>query len=58
VRDGQRLKITDLGEQARVTIGSHAPEIRALIHQGIDDADYATTIRVLQRLIRNTRPRS
>jgi hypothetical protein len=58
VRVGQRLKITDLGEQARVTIGSHAPEIRALIHQGIDDADHATTIKVLQRLIRNTRPRS
>ena len=47
---------SDLGEQARVTIGSHAPEIRALIHQGIDDADHATTIKVLQRLIRNTRP--
>lgn len=54
-RDDQRLTITDLGEQARLTIGRDAPRIRALIHKGIDDADYVTAIQVLQQLIRNTR---
>lgn len=31
----------------------HAPAIRAAIHEGVDDADYATTVAVLQRMIRN-----
>ncbi|WP_305782784.1 MarR family transcriptional regulator [Symbioplanes lichenis] len=49
-----RLTITDAGERARLDMRSHAPEIRAAIHEGIDDADYETTVRVLQRMIRNT----
>ncbi|OSZ57026.1 transposase, partial [Streptomyces pharetrae CZA14] len=32
----------------------HAPAIRARIHEGIEDADYVTALRVLQRMIRNT----
>ena len=34
---------------------AHAPAIRARIHEGIDEADYATTVKVLRRLISNTR---
>ncbi|MEV1006572.1 MarR family winged helix-turn-helix transcriptional regulator [Streptomyces sp. NPDC049881] len=54
-RDGDgRLWITDEGEAARARLKEHTPRIRDLIHAGIDDADYATTVRVLQRMIRNT----
>ncbi|MYS85687.1 hypothetical protein [Embleya scabrispora] len=49
-----RLWITESGEQARADLKQHAPAIRARIHQGIDDADYVTTLKVLQRMIRNT----
>ncbi|QEV16221.1 hypothetical protein [Streptomyces alboniger] len=34
--------------------GPHpAPAIHATIHEGTDDADYVTTLKVLQQLIRN-----
>ncbi|MFF4161536.1 MarR family transcriptional regulator [Streptomyces sp. NPDC001678] len=48
-----RLWLTEEGEQARVDLARNAPAIRAALHQGIDDADYVTTVKVLQRLIRN-----
>ncbi|MFF9757818.1 hypothetical protein ACF1FC_34635, partial [Streptomyces sp. NPDC014344] len=51
---GGRLWITESGEEARVGLKQHAPAIRARIHQGIDDADYVTTLKVLQQMIRNT----
>ncbi|MEU9089335.1 MarR family transcriptional regulator [Streptomyces sp. NPDC048428] len=53
--DGEgRLWITESGEEARVGLKRHAPAIRARIHQGIDDADYVTAVKVLLQLIRNT----
>lgn len=53
-RDAEdRLWLTNEGEQARVHLASNAPAIRATLHDGIDDADYVTTVRVLQQLIRN-----
>ncbi|ALO05967.1 putative transposase [Streptomyces venezuelae] len=48
-----RLWLTPEGEQARIDMASNAPAIRAALHEGIDDADYVTTMKVLQRLIRN-----
>ncbi|MFK0248601.1 MarR family transcriptional regulator [Amycolatopsis azurea] len=48
-----RLWLTKEGEQARVDLARNAPAIRAALHDGIDDADYVTTVKVLQRLIRN-----
>lgn len=48
-----RLWLTEEGEQARVDLGRDAPAIRAALHEGIDDADYVTTLKVLQQLIRN-----
>ncbi|MEU6501744.1 MarR family transcriptional regulator [Streptomyces californicus] len=48
-----RLWLTEEGEQARVGLARNAPAIRATLHQGIDDADYNTTVKVLQQLIRN-----
>ncbi|GAB2581876.1 hypothetical protein GCM10027168_13260 [Streptomyces capparidis] len=54
-RDGEgRLWITEAGDEARADLKRHAPAIRERIHQGIDDADYVTTLKVLQRMIRNT----
>ncbi|WP_406209480.1 MarR family transcriptional regulator [Kitasatospora sp. NBC_01560] len=48
-----RLWLTGAGEEARVRLARNAPAIRAALHEGIDDADYVTTVKVLQRLIRN-----
>ncbi|WP_433149644.1 MarR family transcriptional regulator [Actinomadura nitritigenes] len=48
-----RLWLTEEGEEARVELARNAPAIRAALHEGIDDAEYVTTIKVLQRLIRN-----
>ncbi|MFC6882873.1 MULTISPECIES: MarR family winged helix-turn-helix transcriptional regulator [Actinomadura] len=54
-RDGDgRLWITEAGEEARLDIKQHAPAIRERIHHGIDDADYVTTLKVLQQMMRNT----
>ncbi|MFJ9848141.1 MarR family transcriptional regulator [Streptomyces sp. NPDC101150] len=54
-RDGEgRLWITESGDEARAGLKRHAPAIRERIHQGIDDADYVTTLKVLQQMIRNT----
>ena len=49
----QRWWLTESGEQARLRLLQHAPDVRARLHQGIDDADYVTTVKVLQALIRN-----
>ncbi|MGW6915741.1 MarR family transcriptional regulator [Kitasatospora sp. NPDC054939] len=49
-----RLWITEAGDEARAALKRNAPAIRDRIHEGIDDADYATALRVLQRMIRNT----
>ncbi|KUL36835.1 transposase [Streptomyces sp. NRRL F-4489] len=54
-RDGDgRLWLTEAGEEARVGLKQHGPAIRDRIHHGIDDADYVTTLKVLQQMIRNT----
>ncbi|MCT2589774.1 MarR family transcriptional regulator [Streptomyces sp. N2-109] len=49
-----RLWITEAGDEARAALKNHAPAIRDRIHQGIDDADYVTALKVLQQMIRNT----
>ncbi|MFF3674597.1 MarR family transcriptional regulator [Streptomyces sp. NPDC002120] len=48
-----RLWLTEEGEQARVDLARNAPAIRAALHEGISDADYVTTVKVLHQLIRN-----
>ncbi|MFD5300050.1 MarR family transcriptional regulator [Streptomyces mutabilis] len=54
IRDAKdRLWLTAEGEQARIDLARNAPAIRAALHEGIDDADYVTTLKVLQLLIRN-----
>lgn len=51
-----RLWFTEVGEQVRVDLARNAPAIRAALHDGIDDADHVTTLKVLQLLIRNAGP--
>ncbi|CAM5465105.1 MarR family winged helix-turn-helix transcriptional regulator [Streptomyces narbonensis] len=51
--DEDRLWLTAEGEQARVDLARNSPAIRAALHEGIDDKDYVTTLKVLQRLILN-----
>lgn len=52
--DEGRWWLTEAGEAARVDLKKHAPAIRDRIHQGIADADYVTTLKVLRQMIRNT----
>ncbi|GHB07719.1 MarR family transcriptional regulator [Streptomyces termitum] len=48
-----RLWLTPEGEQARIDLARNGPAIRAALHEGIDDTDYITTVKVLQQLIHN-----
>ncbi|MFF8566532.1 MarR family transcriptional regulator [Streptomyces albidoflavus] len=53
-RDGEgRLWITEAGDAARAGLKARAPEWRVELHDGVTDAEYATTLRVLMRLMRN-----
>ncbi|MER6994488.1 MarR family winged helix-turn-helix transcriptional regulator [Streptomyces sp. NPDC000410] len=53
-RDGEgRLWITEAGDAARADLKAHAPAWRDRIHEGIDDADYVTTVKVLRQMMRN-----
>ncbi|MFD8142181.1 MarR family transcriptional regulator [Streptomyces sp. NPDC059708] len=48
-----RLWLTEEGERARVDLARNAPAIRAALHEGIDDADYVTALKVLRQLTVN-----
>lgn len=50
---GERLRLTEQGERARVDLARHAPAIRAALHEGIDDADHVVALEVLGRFIGN-----
>ncbi|MBG0565988.1 MarR family winged helix-turn-helix transcriptional regulator [Actinoplanes aureus] len=52
--DDGRLWITEAGEAALAELKKYTPEIRRRIHEGVDDADYVTTLKVLHRMIENT----
>ncbi|MEU9982377.1 MarR family winged helix-turn-helix transcriptional regulator [Streptomyces sp. NPDC050856] len=51
--DGGRLWVTEPGRRAHARVKEHAPVIRARLREGIDDAEYATMLSVLRRIIRN-----
>lgn len=48
-----RLTITEPGEATHARVKAHVPALRTRIHAGIDDTDYATTVKVLRRIMRN-----
>lgn len=49
-----RLALTEAGRRAHARVKEQAPAIHDRIHDGIEDADYATMLRVLRRIIHNT----
>ncbi|MGW7313359.1 MarR family winged helix-turn-helix transcriptional regulator [Streptomyces sp. NPDC054865] len=51
--DGQRLHLTEAGESARSRLRGMVTELRAVVHDGIDDEDYAAALKVLRRMIAN-----
>ncbi|WP_424216503.1 MarR family transcriptional regulator (plasmid) [Streptomyces sp. BI20] len=48
-----RLDLTPPGEAARIRLRALVTEARAVVHDGIDDAEYAVALRVLRRMIAN-----
>ncbi len=53
-KDGEnKYRITETGCRIIAELLRRGPELRARLHNGIDGADYITTVKVLQQLIRN-----
>ncbi|MFJ3878887.1 MarR family winged helix-turn-helix transcriptional regulator [Streptomyces sp. NPDC090077] len=48
-----RLRLTGEGEAARVRLRALVTEQRAVVHEGIDDAEYVTALKVLRRMAAN-----
>ncbi|MEU6314168.1 MarR family winged helix-turn-helix transcriptional regulator [Streptomyces sp. NPDC047014] len=51
--DTGRLGLTGPGEAARLRLRALVTEMRAVVHQGISDEEYASTLKVLRRMIAN-----
>ncbi|WP_441248270.1 MarR family winged helix-turn-helix transcriptional regulator [Kitasatospora sp. McL0602] len=47
------LYLTDAGEAARTRLRELVTDLRAVVHDGISDDDYAATLKVLRRMISN-----
>ncbi|MFI5863427.1 MarR family winged helix-turn-helix transcriptional regulator [Streptomyces sp. NPDC051546] len=52
--DGQRLRLTEAGEAARVRLRELVTELRTVLHEGISDEEYTAALKVLRRMIANT----
>ncbi|MET7669378.1 MarR family winged helix-turn-helix transcriptional regulator [Micromonospora luteifusca] len=50
---GQRLRLTDAGEAARVRLRELVTELRAVVHKGISDEEYVAALKVLRRMVAN-----
>ncbi|MER7314296.1 MULTISPECIES: MarR family winged helix-turn-helix transcriptional regulator [Streptomyces] len=50
---GQRLRLTDAGEAARVRLRELVTELRGVVHEGISDEEYVAALKVLRRMIAN-----
>ncbi|EST34102.1 hypothetical protein N566_18880 [Streptomycetaceae bacterium MP113-05] len=50
---GGRLRLTSEGESVRRRCAERQTDMRARIHDGIPEADYVITLKVLQRMIHN-----
>jgi hypothetical protein len=52
---GQRLHLTDAGEAARVRLRALVTELRAVVHEGVGDAEYVAALKVLRTMVANVR---
>ncbi|MFI2782023.1 MarR family winged helix-turn-helix transcriptional regulator [Streptomyces sp. ALB3] len=52
-QDGQRLRLTDDGEAARVRLRELVTGLRAEVHRGISDAEYVAALKVLRTMVAN-----
>ncbi|MGO1053733.1 hypothetical protein [Crossiella sp. CA198] len=53
VGEGGRLTLTGAGVAGRARLAELTAGIRGRLHDGVSDADYATAVRVLRRIIGN-----
>ncbi|MFJ8754693.1 MarR family winged helix-turn-helix transcriptional regulator [Streptomyces sp. NPDC102441] len=51
--DGQRLRLTDDGEAARVRLRELVTGLRAEVHRGISDEEYVAALKVLRAMVAN-----
>jgi len=51
--DQGRLVLTPSGREKRAQLLDLLPRVRDEMHEGIDDKDYLTTVKVLRQMIRN-----
>lgn len=49
----QCLHLTDSGETARVRLRELTTELRAVVHEGISDEEYAAALKVLRKMVAN-----
>ncbi|MER5885497.1 MarR family winged helix-turn-helix transcriptional regulator [Streptomyces sp. NPDC001941] len=53
-QDGEgRLSLTDAGERARAGLRAHMTDLRAVVHEGVGDEEYAAALKVLRRMVAN-----
>ncbi|GLF95086.1 MarR family winged helix-turn-helix transcriptional regulator [Streptomyces yaizuensis] len=50
---GERLRLTDTGEAARVRLRELVTGLRAVVHEGIGDEEYVAALKVLRRMVAN-----
>ncbi|WP_327723640.1 MarR family winged helix-turn-helix transcriptional regulator [Streptomyces europaeiscabiei] len=53
ITDNRRLQLTESGREKRKRLIEFLPKVLGEIHEGIDDKDYLTTLKVLRRMIHN-----
>jgi DNA-binding MarR family transcriptional regulator len=51
--DGERATLTDEGRAAHDAAAQRVEQVRASLADGIEAADWATTMRTLERMARN-----
>ncbi|MGR3931817.1 MarR family winged helix-turn-helix transcriptional regulator [Streptomyces sp. BRA346] len=49
--DADRLHLTDAGEAARVRLRALVTELRAVVHEGVGDEEYAAALKVLRTMV-------
>jgi DNA-binding MarR family transcriptional regulator len=54
--EARRLHLTEAGRAAQGRIRALVADLRARIHEGIPDEEYVAALKVMQRMIANSRP--